>query len=378
VRLTLLIDVLSPAAGGGAERVVLLLGRELARRGHDVSTVLPTNAHTAGALAALRADGFDVETHHALLPVDVRRRASDVWRLSRFVRERRPDVVSLHTGCQWLRLKDILSVVLAPAPCVVTVHGGEPFESKVQEQRTRRASRLTRRIVVHGSSVQRSLVAAGIDAGAIELVKCGVPEPAARPTREAARARLGIESGAFVIGTLGRLIPRKRVADVLAAFARLTDDGGRTQLLVGGDGPERAALERTLSGPHAEATRFLGALSDPSDLYAASDVFALPARHEAFGLVYLEAAQHGVPSIGASEDGHADAIEHEVTGLLVRPGAVDELARALERLRADEALRTRLGRAAEQRVREEFSVTAMADGYLRAFATAGSKNARAG
>ncbi len=253
------------------------------------------------------------------------------------------------------------------APCVVTVHGGEPMESRVQERRTRHAALLARRVVVHGSMVRRSLVRAGLRSDAIELVKCGVPAPSRRPSREQARARLGLPADAFVVSTLGRLIARKRVGDLLAAFARLSDAPGKTALLIGGDGPERPSLETSANESGVRNVRFLGALSDPSDLYAASDLFVLPARHEAFGLVYIEAAHHGVPSIGGSEDGTADAILHEVTGLLVNPGAVDELTRAIERARADASLRERWGRAAERRARDEFSVAAMTDGYLRAF-----------
>ncbi|HTQ08031.1 MAG TPA: glycosyltransferase family 4 protein [Polyangiaceae bacterium] len=369
MRVMLLCDVLSRGARGGAERVVLELGRELTRRGGETATILPATAHTAETLAELGSAGFEARTARSLLPVDVRRRFIDVWRLARLVREWRPDVVSLHTGCQWLRIKDVAAAALGGSPCVVTVHGGERFESELQRRRTRRAALLARRLVVHGSMVKRSLAAAGIEPHRIDFVPCGVPEPRVRPSRAAARERLGVPPDAFVVSTLARLVLRKGVADLLAAFGRLRARGDGARLLVGGDGPERTTLEAVSRSTGSKA-HFLGELADPSDLYAASDVFVLPARQEAFGLVYIEAAHHGVPSIGVSTDGTADAIVHDVTGLLVRPGAIDELAASIARLEDDAALGIRLGEAARRRARDAFSVAAMTDGYLKTFTAA--------
>jgi len=366
VRVMVVVDVLSGGAAGGAERIAALLGRELMTRGVEVATILPMNEHTEGALAALGAQGFHVQSHPSMLPVDVPRRAADVWRLARFIRAFRPDVLSMHTGCPWIRSKDVLAARLAGAPCVVTVHGGEQLDSAVYQRRTRRAARFLRRIVVHGSMVKRSLVSAGVPAGGIDVVPCGVPAPHERPSRERARALLGVPSDAFVVSTLGRLIPRKGIGDLIAAFGLLPADGGRSLLFVGGDGPERERLERMVDGSVAGRVRFLGTLADPAALYAASDLFVLPARHEAFGLVYVEAAHFGVTSIGGSEDGTADAIEHEVSGLLVKPGDVHSLVLAIERLRDDTELRNRLSAAAARQAARRFSVAAMTDGYWRA------------
>jgi glycosyltransferase involved in cell wall biosynthesis len=136
-------------------------------------------------------------------------------------------------------------------------------------------------------------------------------------------------------------------------------------LLIAGDGPERASLEALARRRLPGRAMFLGHLADHADLYAASDVFAMPTHdsRESFGLVYIEAAFHAIPSIGTRVGGIPEAILDGQTGLLVPPHAPDQLSAALERLRIDVDLRARLGRAAQTRANDRFTVRRMADRY---------------
>src|SRR5690606_35735639 len=93
------------------------------------------------------------------------------------------------------------------------------------------------------------------------------------------------------------------------------------------------------------------------------DVFALPSDLEGFGLVYLEAALQGVPSVGSASGGAADAIEDGRTGLLVPPGDIPALTIALRRLLADDDLRWDMGMRARDRVRDRFTASAMVEAY---------------
>jgi glycosyltransferase involved in cell wall biosynthesis len=111
---------------------------------------------------------------------------------------------------------------------------------------------------------------------------------------------------------------------------------------------------------------------DTADLYAASDLFALPSYLEGFGLVYVEAAFHGVPSIGADMGGTREAILDGETGLLVPPGDRAALAGAIQRLRDDAVLRRRFGAAARARARARFAPARMADEYAAVFWPEGS------
>jgi glycosyltransferase involved in cell wall biosynthesis len=209
------------------------------------------------------------------------------------------------------------------------------------------------------------LAETGVPDRKLKLVHYGVAAPPRRPERGEARARLNMPDDAFVVSTLARLVPRKRVADLIAAIARLPDPTGRLRLVIGGDGEDRAELEAQATALLGDRALFLGLVHDPTDLYAASDVFAMPSHGEAFGLVFIEAGHFALPSIGARSGGVPDAVLDGVTGLLTPPGDLDNLAGALARLRDDPDLRRRLGQAAWRRATTEFSEEAMTDGYAR-------------
>jgi glycosyltransferase involved in cell wall biosynthesis len=103
------------------------------------------------------------------------------------------------------------------------------------------------------------------------------------------------------------------------------------------------------------------------DEYAAADVVVVPSvidsQGDSDGLpnVVLEAMASGRAVVASDVAAVSDAVEHEVTGLLVPPGDPSALAAALRRLQADPALRARLGKAARQRVVSRFDLTACAE-----------------
>ena len=93
---------------------------------------------------------------------------------------------------------------------------------------------------------------------------------------------------------------------------------------------------------------------------AASDVFVFPTeRDEAAPLVPLEAMAAGLPVVASDIGGGAELIESGKNGLLVPPASVDSLARAIDSLLADDALRRRMGEAARERIVERYTIEAM-------------------
>jgi alpha-maltose-1-phosphate synthase len=88
------------------------------------------------------------------------------------------------------------------------------------------------------------------------------------------------------------------------------------------------------------------------DLWRRADVFAMPTRGEAFGMVFQEAAAAGLPALGTRINAIPEIVQHGATGLLVPPDDPAALADALRRLVDDAALRTRMGRAARARIEQ--------------------------
>jgi starch synthase len=86
------------------------------------------------------------------------------------------------------------------------------------------------------------------------------------------------------------------------------------------------------------------------ELWRRADLFVMPARHEAFGIVYEEAGASGIPAIGSDINGIGEIIRDGGTGFLVPPGNREVLVRALRTLVESSVLRERMGRAARQYV----------------------------
>jgi glycosyltransferase involved in cell wall biosynthesis len=149
-----------------------------------------------------------------------------------------------------------------------------------------------------------------------------------------ARARLGLEPGAFVAACVRRLVPRMGIDGLLDAWSQIEAElpAGST-LLVVGDGPLAGTLaERAERAPLAGRVRMLGRVSDAEliDVYRAADVAVVPTlAHEGFGLVVLEAAACGTPSIVNDVGGLPEATAPLDASLVLAPGDAHALVSRL-------------------------------------------------
>jgi glycosyltransferase involved in cell wall biosynthesis len=109
---------------------------------------------------------------------------------------------------------------------------------------------------------------------------------------------------------------------------------------------------------------FTGLTDSPETFMAAADVFCLPSYREGFGLVVLEAAACGIPSVASSIYGLTDAIQEGVTGLLHQPKNVSEIQDCLMRFVDDKELRAQMGRAARERAVAVFNETRVTGEFL--------------
>ena len=146
---------------------------------------------------------------------------------------------------------------------------------------------------------------------------------------------------------MGGDFPRKGGYDLLAAW----EAGGfaaTADLTLVTDWP----LGRLPAGVR-QLTGIRGHTPEWTAAWRAADIFVMPTRNEAFGLVYQEAAAAGLPAIGSRLNAVPEIIDDGVTGLLVSPGDRAALARALETLLASAELRERLGRNARAKIEQD-------------------------
>ena len=158
----------------------------------------------------------------------------------------------------------------------------------------------------------------------------------------------------IVILTVGRLHPRKGQLFTLQALQMLpAADRARVEYWIVGS-QSKGNYEATLRKAAAECpdleVRFFGSIPDEelSSLYDRADIFAMTSVNhghsiEGFGLVYLEAAAHGLPVVAHDVGGVSEAVVNDVTGLIVPPHRPAQLAAAFEKLIHDPTLRQRLG-----------------------------------
>jgi phosphatidyl-myo-inositol dimannoside synthase len=242
-----------------------------------------------------------------------------------------------------------------PKRLVLTFHGSEIRKFQQNPLIRWLATRLIRR-------ASRISVLTGFTR---ELLCAGFPEAASKTflTPGALRADFAqlpvrdrsAPTGPTVILTVGRLHPRKGQLFIIEALQALPAEvrAGIEYWLVGGDSKENYEPRLRMAAASSGLTvRFFGAVPDEelNRLYAQADIFAMTSIDhghsvEGFGLVYLEAAAHGLPVVAHAVGGVAEAVADGETGILVPPQDRTALTAAFARLIGDPQLRARFGAA---------------------------------
>jgi colanic acid/amylovoran biosynthesis glycosyltransferase len=198
------------------------------------------------------------------------------------------------------------------------------------------------------------------------VVHCGLDPTEFDPDRERRLAATG-----FRVLYVGRLVPFKGQAVLLEALAAIRSRGVDASLTVVGDGPSRQTLERrAMELGLPGAVTFAGVVGQDAirSYYSSADAFCLPSFAEGVPVVLMEAMAMRVPVVTSQVMGISELVDDGEDGLLVRPGRVDELSAALERLARDPELRERLGRRGRDKVVAEFDVRESGKQLARIFA----------
>lgn len=294
----------------------------------------------------------------------------------RFARDlRREGIQLVHTYGFKVNVFGIPAARLAGVPVVVagirdTCDQLTPLQLRVQ----RLACRLADAVVVNAGAIKQRLVDHGYEPERIAVITNGIDRTAFESPQQPARLReeLGLPQDAPVVAVFARLHPVKGIDYFLDAAAELRARFPETRFLIVGEGcvvrdgavvasPYRHELE-------AHAARlglgdrvvFAGFRRDVAALLAAVDVSVLPCvANEGLSNSVLESMAAGLPVVATTVGGNAELIEDGSSGLLVPPRDAAALTRRIERLLADRELRTRLGRAARERVAARFSIEHM-------------------
>lgn len=347
-----ILQVITPHKVAGAERSTTSLCEHLALAGHEVVVACKRGQPL---IPVMRAVDLDVRE----IGIGGKFNLAAPIRLARLARLEKVDLINtqLSTAALWGSIAGRLT--------------GIPTVATVRALNNKAFYTLANRVIAVSHAVKQYLVAQGMEANRIDVVYNGI-DPARyqlSEDRRAARQRYEIEPDAVVFAVVGHLSPRKGHAVFLEAAARIAGQAANYRYLFAGEGPEQCRLERQAQRLGIAAqVHFTGFLPDVTPAYAAADVVVLPAvAGEGLPRVLMEAGFLGRPVIGTQLSGVPEIIDPGVTGMIVAPGGVSELAEAMRRLGTDPALRARMSEAGAARIRRLFTIPAMVEGTLATY-----------
>jgi len=216
-------------------------------------------------------------------------------------------------------------------------------------------------VVAVSRQVQAALERGGVRSQQVTTLYSGVDLTACSNTvdRENVRARHGIPSDAFLIGTVANLLPIKGYETMIEALASLCLEVPTAHyLVVGGGSKAYLGQLQALSADRGVEHRvhFVG-FQDPTWPYlVAMDVYAQPSHDEAFGIATVEAMAMGKAVVATRVGGLPEVVEDGRTGLLVPPRDASALSKAVVTLFQDRGRRDHMGRSGSMRVREHFDL----------------------
>ncbi len=266
-------------------------------------------------------------------------------RLEQQLRRLRPDLV--HT---WLFAGNAYGRAAALRAGVPHLVAGErsvdPWKKWHQFQIDRLLARRTRAIVCNSPGVRDFNVSHGIPAEKFVVIPNGIePAPPSTTSREQLLAELQLPPASRLIGTIGRLWPQKRMRDVIFALDLIRVMRKDMHLLVLGDGPERAQLERFARLVTCDAhVHFLGLRHDVPRILPHLDFIWHASGYEGLPNAIMEAMAAGIPVVATDIPGNRDLVVHGETGFLAPLGDRAALGRFGYKLLEDAPLRAGLVR----------------------------------
>ena len=339
---------------GGVQGQILGLGRTLRLMGHDVRVLGPCDGPPPDAGVTPLGNSVPTAANGSVAPIAPDPSAQ--LRTIRALRDEAFDVVHLHEP-------------LAPGP--------------TQTAMFFKTAPLVGTFHAAGSSAAYKWFSPGVKWLAKRLdLRCAVSQDAEQMARSALGGDYtvlfnGVEVATFAKATptptegptvlfVGRHEPRKGLDVLLAA---MTDLPASTRLWIAGDGPDTDRLRARVAGD--ARIEWLGRISDDekASRMRAADVFCAPSlRGESFGVVLLEAMAAATPVVASDLPGYANVARAGRDALLVPPGDVASLSRALRGVLANPSCAADLVESGEQRA-QQFSMENLAERYVELYSS---------
>ncbi|MDP2110550.1 MAG: glycosyltransferase family 4 protein [Thiobacillus sp.] len=258
-------------------------------------------------------------------------------------------------------------------PVVIYAHGEEltTWGRGGKFKAMRFALRHADRVVANSEHTRDTLLEMGVNAARITVIYPGVDVSVFRPGLDTSglRESLNISPHEKLVFSVGRLSRRKGFDQMIRAVAQLHAEGTPLRYVIAGIGEDADYLDGLVREHNLRGiVHRIGAVSN-EDLprwMNACDVFAMPNReingdNEGFGMVFIEAAACGKPSLAGEAGGTGSAVLHNETGLRVNGTIVDSIAQALTKLVTETEAAMAMGQRGWVRTQSEFAWEVVAE-----------------
>jgi len=344
---------------GGQEIRILTEAAGMRRRGHQVTLIC---APEAKIFSEALLTGIPV----VALPI-AKKNPAGVRALYHRLKANPVDVINTHSSTDsWLAA--IATRLLSKAPPIVRTRHISAAVPKNPMTRWL-YQKASSHIVTTGEMLRRQLIRDnGYAACSITSIPTGIDTGHFTPgDKLLAREKIGLTEGGIIVGIVATLRSWKGHRYLVEAFARLPD--GNARLLIVGDGPQYAALQKQIAELClADRIVMPGNQRDVLPWLQAMDIFVLPSyANEGVPQALLQAMLCGLAVITTPIGSITEVVEDGVTGLLVTPKQALPLQAAIKRLIDDAELRKKLGAAAIHFAQAGFGIHKMLDNMETVF-----------
>jgi len=296
----------SRKANGHVE-VAVDLACEQVRQGHEV-TFLAGRGDFDDCLAAHGVRFLRIPDRSGLTRIV--RTILDVLLI---LRRLRPDIVHAHMVVSALAAR--AARPFSGFALITTVHNSFDRQSALMG--------VANRVIAVSGAVMREMIGKGIPEAKLRVVRNGTINGSRRPHWPISKMELRRPAIATVAGLHGR----KGIDTLIDAFVKVRLTGTDAHLYIVGVGPDRQQLEKQANdSAFAGDIHFMGHLSDPREVLANADIFALASLHEPCGLALIEARQMGCACIASSVGGNPEILDFGNAGRLFTAGDAGDLA----------------------------------------------------
>jgi glycosyltransferase involved in cell wall biosynthesis len=341
----------------GGQRQVLLTVLGLRERGHRALLV----AHPDGELARRASEGHDLIRLAPRSEVDLHA----AWKLSRIIKELRPDVVQAHDP-HAVAVAALALSFMTSGKCPALIASRRVAFHLKGNAFSRWKYHQVDCFVAASAAIHRMLIEDGVDPQKVVTIHEGIDVQRVQAERAVnIHAELWLPTHAPIVGTAGALTQEKGHRHLIDAAALVVREVPDARFVIFGEGELRPVLEKQVRDLNLDKHVFLsGFRADILGIIRSFDVFVMSSLAEGLGTSLLDAMALSKATIASDTGGIPEVVAHGETGLLVAPRDPQALAAAISDLLKNPERRTRMGQAGLERVNRLFSAELMVEKTL--------------